>query len=246
MTAGVLLALALAGPAERPDALTVRGQAQPLHVYGQRGGPVAIVASGDGGWVHLGPAVAAFLAGQGYFVVGFDSKHYLSGFTRGSSTLSVDDVPGDFAALLDYAGTGGGQRPVLVGVSEGAALAVLAGGDERLKPRLGGVMVVGLPRQAELGWRFRDQVIYVTKGVPNEPLFDTADYVGRVAPVPLLALHATHDEFSAPDEIRAVMARAAEPKQLWLIEARDHNFSDAAAALEGKILEGLAWMKSRR
>lgn len=247
MNAGVLLiALALAAPAERSDTVTIRGQEQPLHVYGARGGPVAIVASGDGGWTHLGPAVAAFLSGQGYFVVGFDSKHYLSSFTRGGSTLSVTDVPGDFGVLLDYAGAEGGTPPVLVGVSEGAGLAVLAGTDAHIQGRIGGVMVLGLPRKAELGWRFKDQIIYITKGVPDEPLFDTADYVGRVAPVPLLALHSTHDEFASLDEIRAVMDRAREPKQLWVIEARDHKFSDAAAELDRKVLEGLTWMKSRR
>src|SRR5512139_2217551 len=63
------------------ESFTLRGHAQSLHVYGERGGPAAIVTSGDGGWVHLGPDVADFLASEGYFVVGFDAKAYLSGFT---------------------------------------------------------------------------------------------------------------------------------------------------------------------
>jgi alpha-beta hydrolase superfamily lysophospholipase len=241
----LLLALGLATPAARTERLLLRGEAQELHLYGARGGPVAVVASGDGGWIHLGPTVAEVLAGQGYFVVGFDSKHYLSSFTRGGTTLSVADVPGDFAALVDYAAAGGAAPPLLVGVSEGAGLVVLAGGDPALKARLLGVMALGLPRRCELGWRFRDQVIYITKGVPNEPLFDSGDYVGKVAPLPLLAIHSTHDEFVPVPEIQAIMARAAAPHELWLVEARDHSFSDTTAELDRKVREGLAWMKAQ-
>ena len=40
------------------DVLTIRGHELKLRVYGTRGGPVAVVASGDGGWIHLGPSVA--------------------------------------------------------------------------------------------------------------------------------------------------------------------------------------------
>jgi len=242
----LMFVLALAAPETGTGKITLRGQALDLHLYGRRGGPVAIVASGDGGWTHLGPAAAVFLAGQGYFVVGLDSKQYLSSFTRGGTTLGVGDVPGDFAALVDYAAPGGSAPPVLVGVSEGAALAVLAASEGRLKGRIAGVMALGLPQRAELGWRFKDQIIYITKGVPKEPLFDTGDYVGQVAPVPLVAIHSTQDEFVPVDEIRRVMARASEPKQLWMIQASDHRFSDNTGELERKILEGLAWMKAQR
>src|SRR5881409_41841 len=74
------------------EAFIIRGQQQSLHLYGARGGPAAIVASGDGGWIHLGPYVAEFLSSNGYFVVGFDSKADLSSFTRKGTTLSTTDV----------------------------------------------------------------------------------------------------------------------------------------------------------
>ena len=233
----------LLAPATEP--LTIRGQEQSLRVYGTRGGPVAVVASGDGGWIHLGPHVAEFLSSKGYFVVGFDSKAYLSSFTRGGTTLSTTDVPGDFAALVDYASKGAIAPPVLCGVSEGAALAVLAATNDITKAKVAGVIALGLPDQAELGWRFRDSIIYVTKGVPREPLFSTAEVIGRVAPLPLVAIHSTKDEFVSVDDIRRVMSRAFEPKQLWLIEADDHRFSGKEQDLNQKLMEAIAWMKSQ-
>src|SRR4029453_2997655 len=63
------------------ETVTIRGQTQSLHLYGTRGGSPIIVSSGDGGWLHLGPHVAEVLAAQGFFVVGFDVKAYLEGFT---------------------------------------------------------------------------------------------------------------------------------------------------------------------
>jgi fermentation-respiration switch protein FrsA (DUF1100 family) len=226
--------------------LALRDRPQTLHLYGTRGGPCAIVASGDGGWVHLGPDVAGFLAGAGYFVVGFDSKAYLSSFTSGAKTLAATDVPGDFAALVDYAAVGCAAPTLLVGVSEGAALAVLAATDEAVKSRLLGVLALGLPEKGELGWRFRDSIIYITKGVPDEPLFAVADFVGRLAPLPIAAVQSTQDEFVSREEAERVLRRAGDPSRLWLIEAENHRFSGAEVELHAKLQEAVGWMKDRR
>jgi type IV secretory pathway VirJ component len=241
-----LLPLAAGAPPPATEPLTIRGQEQSVRVYGKRGGPVAVIASGDGGWVHLGPYVAEFLSSKGYFVVGFDSKAYLSSFTKGGTTLSTTDVPGDFAALVDYASKGAIAAPVLCGVSEGAALAVLATTNDITKAKVAGLIALGLPDRAELGWRFRDSMIYVTKGVPKEPLFSTAEVIGRLAPLPLVAIHSTRDEFVSVDDVKRVMSRALEPKQLWLIEADDHRFSGKEQELDQKLLDAIAWMKSQR
>ena len=242
----LLLPLGASAASPATEHLTIRGQEQSLRVYGARGGPVAVVASGDGGWIHLGPYVAEFLAGKGYFVVGLDSKAYLSSFTRGDKTLSTTDVPGDFAVLVDYASRGEDAPPVLFGVSEGAALAVLAATSDSTKSKVAGVVALGLPDHAELGWRFRDSMIYFTKGVPNEPLFSTAEIIGKVAPLPVVAIHSTKDEFVSVDEVTRVMGRALEPKQLWLIEADNHRFSGKEQDLNQKLMDAIAWIKAQR
>jgi fermentation-respiration switch protein FrsA (DUF1100 family) len=241
-----VLPVAAGAASPTADTLTIRGQLQRLHLYGARGGPVAVVASGDGGWIHLGPYVAEFLSSKGYFVVGLDSRAYLSSFTRGGTTLSTTDVPGDFLALVDYASKGAGVPPVLVGVSEGAALAVLAATSDVTKSQVAGLVGLGLPDQAELGWRFRDSIIYVTKGVPKEPLFSTAEVISKVAPLPVVAIHSTKDEFVSVDEVTRVMSRALEPKQLWFIEADNHRFSGKEEVLNQKLLDAIAWIKAQR
>ena len=243
--AAALLLFSVAGcaSAETTDVLVVRGQPQVLHLYGERGhGRPIVVSSGDGGWVHLAPQVSAFLASRGHFVVGFDAKAYLEGFTTGSARLGPHDVPGDYRAVAEYAGRGSSAKPILVGVSEGAGLSVLAAADAATKTAIAGVVGLGLPDLNELGWRWRDALIYVTHGVPNEPTFSVGTIVDRVAPLPLAGIHSTKDEFVPVDQARALFDRAAAPKRLWIVAASDHRFTGARIEFEQRLVEALDWV----
>ena len=226
------------------ESLTIRGKSQTLRLYGQRGNPPVIVSSGDGGWIHLGPHVAEVLASHGFFVVGVDVKAYLESFTSGSSTLRPEDEPRDYSALAAFANKGVSQKPILIGVSEGAGLSVLAATDPATKAAIAGVIGLGLPNLNELGWRWRDSLIYLTHGVPKEPTFSTQAIVDRVAPTPLAAIHSTQDEFVPLAEAQRVIDSAREPKRLWVITASDHRFSDNLAEFDQRLLEAVAWVRS--
>lgn len=232
--------------AQTTDTITIRGHQLTLHLYGPRDGPPVIVSSGDGGWIHLGPHVAETLAAQGCFVVGVDVKAYLTSFTSGATTLRPEDEPRDFAALAAYAARGGHGKPVLVGVSEGAGLSVLAATDPGTQAGIAGVIGLGLPDLNELGWRWKDALIYVTHGVPNEPTFSTAAVVARVAPLPLAAIHSTTDEFVPLTEAQRVLDNAREPKRLWIVKAADHRFSDNLAEFDRRLVDALAWVRAHQ
>jgi fermentation-respiration switch protein FrsA (DUF1100 family) len=226
------------------DSVSIRGQAQTVHLYGRRGGPPVIVSSGDGGWMHLGPHVAEFLASRGFFVVGFDARAYLESFTSGKASLREDDEPGDYKVLADYAARGASQKPILIGVSEGAGLSVLAASEPHTKDAIGGVIGLGLPNVNELGWRWKDSVIYVTHGVPNEPTFRTASVVAQVSPVPIAAIHSTRDEFVPVREVQSIIDAAKDPKRLWIVKASDHRFSDNLGEFDQRLLEAIAWIRA--
>lgn len=225
--------------------ITIRGHEQVLRVYGARGGVPVIVSSGDGGWMHLGPHVAEVLAAKGFFVVGFDAKAYLESFTNGTNTLRVEDEPGDYRVLIDFAAQESGRedaKPVLIGVSEGAGLSVLAATDPRSKNAVSGVLGLGLSDVTELGWRWKDMVIYLTHGAPREPSFSVKAVVDRVAPLPLAAIHSTRDEYVPLSEAQEVLQSAAEPKRLWIVRAANHRFSDNLAEFDRVLLEALEWI----
>ena len=104
--------------------LALRGVSQTLHLYGARGGPVAIVTSGDGGWVHLGPDVAEFLAGAGLLRrrlrrqgLPVRASPRARGAAASSRTCRATTRRSSTTRARARAG-----RPLLVGVSEGAGL----------------------------------------------------------------------------------------------------------------------------
>jgi len=241
---GILIAWLLAGDAaaQTTSRLALRGKDQTLQLYGPRSGDPVIVSSGDGGWIHLGPQVAAMLAARGFFVVGFDSKAYLEAFTSGCSTLRTTDVPLDYRELIKFAGSQSTKKPILIGVSEGAALSLLSATEHATKEMIAGVIGLGLGDRNELGWRWRDALIYVTHGVPNEPTFSTRQMAAGLAPTPLAAINSTHDEFVSSAEVSAIVAAASEPKRLWMIDAADHRFSNRLEELTARLLEAINWI----
>jgi fermentation-respiration switch protein FrsA (DUF1100 family) len=244
----LILAVAVSTAPVAPITATVmvRGRPQVVHVYGDRGGTPVIVSSGDGGWIHLAPHVAGTLAAHGYFVVGFNVKAYLESFTGDGHTLGVGDVPRDYGTLVEFAARESPRRPILIGVSEGAGLSVLAAADAETQRRVGGVVALGLPDRNELGWRWKDSLIYVTHGVPNEPTFSAGDLVNRLTPLPLAAIHSTRDEFVPEADVRRLMARASEPKRLWMVTASDHRFSGNVPEFDRRLLESIEWVRTHQ
>jgi hypothetical protein len=184
--------------------------------------------------------VAEFLVSRGFFVVGFDVKTYLSEFTSGRSTLRAEDEPGDYRVLTKFARHATGKRPILIGVSEGAGLSVLAATDPVTKAGIAGVIGLGLPDLNELGWRWNDMLIYLTHRMPDEPAFSAAAIVNRVAPVPLAAIYSTHDEFVPVAEVERVLKGAGHPKRLWIVSASNHRFSDNLEEFDRQLLEAIA------
>jgi pimeloyl-ACP methyl ester carboxylesterase len=230
------------GSPPRQETLLIRGHEQSLYIYGTTRGDPVIISSGDGGWIHLGPHVAEFLSAHGFFVVGFDVKAYLSGLTSRDSTLRIEEEPGDYRALAQFATKATGKKPILIGVSEGAGLSVLAATDPDTKAAVTGVIGLGLPNLNELAWRWKDMLIYLTHSAPNEPGFRAADIVDRVAPIPLAAIHSTHDEFVPIAEVARVLDRARDPKRLWIVNASNHRFSDNLEQFDRQLLEAIAWV----
>lgn len=227
------------------ETLNLRGHKQILHIYGSRSGDPVILSSGDGGWIHLAPHVAELLAQCGFRVIGFDARAYLSSFTSNAGTLQPDDVVDDYLTLIKYASGNGGRLPVLIGVSEGAGLSVLAGTGKSTKPLIEGVIGVGLGDMNELGWRWTDSTIYLTHHLPHEPLFSVLSMVNRLAPVPLALIHSLHDEYAPASDADRIVHAASGPARLWSINASNHRFSGNMAEFDRRLIEAIEWVSAQ-
>jgi fermentation-respiration switch protein FrsA (DUF1100 family) len=224
--------------------ITLGGHEQKLHVYGDVRGRPVILASGDGGWFHLAPHLAEILAARGYFVIGLDSREYLSVASGEKQRLTPADVARDFGSLLSTFAAG--QPAILAGVSEGAGLSVAAAADPHNQARIAGVVVFGLGERNELAWHWKDSVIYITKGVPAEPTFNASAFIPHVSPVPLAFIRSTHDEFVPPTESDRLIASAVAPTRAWTVTASDHRFSDRLADLDRATLQAVDWTFASR
>ncbi len=225
----------------------IRGVSQTFYVFDpdhrKPESPAVILVSGDGGWHGFIIEIAQYLADRGHTVVGVDSKAYLESLCK-PKALEPAQVTGDFGSIAQFAKAQSGSIAIiLVGWSEGAGLAVLGGLDPSLRPDLRGVVAIGLPELNELAWRWSDAVIYVTHKVPNEPTFNSKDYVGRLAPVPLMSIQSTHDEFVPVETAREIFARAQQPKQLASIEAESHHFGGQLPAFWQALDRAFTWFE---
>lgn len=241
-----LPAAADATPYQKLD-VSIRNRTVTLAVYEPRqGAPRAtvVMGSGDVGWVGLAVTMAEELSSEGYRVVGVNVRQYLAAFTSGKSHVEVSDVRGDFHAIADVLTA---QRlltrPLIVsGVSEGAALAVLAASDARNHNWIDGVITMGLPPSAELAWRWTDISAWITKRDADEPSFAPNDVIASVSPLPLFMIQSKRDEYVSPADYARFLATAREPKQLTLIDAGNHRFTDRRPELRAAYFAGLAWI----
>jgi len=224
------------------ETFSIRGHKQTLHIYGSRDGDPVVLSSGDGGWIHLAPHVAELLAQFGYRVIGIDARAYLSSFTSNAGTLQPSDVIADYGTLIKYASQDGRRPPLLIGVSEGAGLSVLAGTGRQIKPLIDGVIGIGLGNMNELGWRWTDSAFYLTHGLPHEPLFSVLSLVDRLAPVPLALLHSLHDEYAPAADADRIIHAAAGPAKLWRINASNHRFEGSTGEFDRRLLEAIEWV----
>jgi dienelactone hydrolase len=247
LMAGIFLALPLpSAPAKGGKTpVTVRGQSQDVYVYpadgGQSKGKI-LFAPGDGGWRGFAVTVAETMAAWGYDVYGLDTKRYLESFTTAKSALQDAQVMADMRAVAEAIRKTPAERPIFVGWSEGAGLGVLAGGPEENKKVFRGVVAIGLTGETVLGWRWVDNATYVTKRRPDEPAVATSSYMQRIAPLPLLMIHSSGDEYTDVPQARKLLDAAREPKRFSLVEAQNHRFDGNQDGFFRTLREGLDWV----
>ncbi len=234
----------LARPAGK-NTFTLRGHPLSIHFLpGKPPGvahPSLLFAPGDGGWRGLAIRMADTMASAGYDVYAIDTRQYLVSFT-GKSTLTTPLVASDFRAIAQWIQEKESGPVTLAGWSEGAGLALLAAAPPENHETFDGLLVIGLPVKGLLGWRWIDNITYLTKTLPNEPMFSSAGFLPKVAPLPLFMIQASHDEYTSQAEAEELFSKAREPKQFVTVKADGHRFDGNVNGLFQALREGLQWI----
>ncbi len=167
----------------------------------------------------------AWLPAAGWNVLTFDYRGY--GQSHGKVTRAGTIADGH--AALDYLLSRPDvdrERIVGFGQSLGGAVGIVVTAERQ---EIRGLAVDGAfdSYQAVANWHVRRNPLLFCLGwwLPQLLMskgYEPIDYIGRIAPRPLLIMHGTSDAVVDPQMARRLHEAAREPKELWLIEGADH------------------------
>ena len=206
-----------------------------------------LYVTGDGGWGGKDLDTYEQVRTWGAPVAGFSAPDYLDRLS-GGQTLGPDALARDFGAIL-AAGAGQlGLDPttpaVLVGVSRGADLVVIAAGDGHLPHVLSGVVAVALTDEEEYVRHPRHHVPHLGRSEPHDPPLEMArpyEYLARI-PSPMALIQSTNDQY-VPAVRAAVQFGPDSPRRrFYPIDARNHSFAGARAVMYRALRASLAWL----
>ena len=213
--------------------------------------PLLFYATGDGGW--RGKDVESFrrLIRWGYPVAGFSAPNYLShlGFVSGTTTPAR--LARDYQRMIEFAkqtlDLPSSTRTVLVGVSRGAGLAVVAAERPELNVELAGVLAIALTKEEEYVRHYRVKPGRTPADMPTRELveFQTYEYLDRLRELPLVVIQSTGDNYLPAPSALKLFGPDTELRRFVSIDARDHSFSDARDALYAQMANALTWMAKR-
>jgi hypothetical protein len=228
----------------------------PLRLHFSRGTrglqlPLLVYATGDGGWHRKDVDAYRHLVSFGHPTVGFDAHDYVTHLGEMDAT-----TPGRLAA--DYeriirAAKETLQLPadypvVLVGVSRGAGLAVVAAGQRGLRPEISGVLAVALTKEEEYVKMLRPlRPLRRLRGRgarrPSVPeMVEVYDYLPRLAGMPIAVVQSTRDNYLPAAAARTLFGPDNPHRWFQPIQARNHSFGGARAQMYDAMNRSLQWI----
>ena len=79
--------------------------------------------------------------------------------------------------------------------------------------------------------------------MPREPTFKSADFVHEVSPLPLVFIASSSGEYVSPEATRVLFSQASEPKQLVVVNARDHKYGGNRDKFFAVLRQALEWVE---
>lgn len=233
---------------EQSLALELRGKTVRLARLTPAGSPeesAVIFLPGDGGWRGTAVTMGRAIASWGYDVYGFDTKCYLESWSDGRTPLSRDQMAQDVRSVAGHVAGLSKRQVILVGWSQGAGMAVAAVAGPRPASSIKGILTLGLPESAVLGWDWKATVAALARRQPDQPAFAVKPLLPSVAPTPMWMIHGGNDEYTKLETARGLYRMALEPKWLEEIPGANHRFDGHQDELHRSLRKGLAWIASQ-
>jgi len=207
--------------------------------------PLLVYATGDGGMHRKDLDTYRHLAALGDPIVGFDARDYVTHLGKDTPTTTPERLADDYSQIIMRARQALGLDPhcavVLVGVSRGAGLAVVAAG--RLRHSISGVVAVALTREEEyVRW-------YQHLPLPHEShppvMVDVYAYLEQLGSLPIAVVQSTHDQYLPAAKAREQFGPDTWSRWLQPIDAANHNFGGARSQMYAALQSALNWVATR-
>jgi predicted alpha/beta hydrolase family esterase len=210
---------------------------------------LVLYSTGDGGWRPLDESFIEWISSWGYPVAGFSAKNYLKILGYYSTMTTPPQLARDFELIMDAACQQLELRPdtpvILVGMSRGAGLSVVAAGQAALRPRLTGVIAVALTKEEEHVVHYRQKKAGQKPGAPERELVEikTYEYLPRLAPVPVMVIQSTRDGYVPASSARNLFGEDTEFRRLVPVESANHSFGGGTDILFRETEAALEWIQ---
>ena len=199
--------------------------------------PLLIYATGDGGWRGKDLDLFRHLGSWGYAVAGFSAPQYVKHLRGEAATTTPGRLARDYTEIIAAARRElmlpASTAVILIGVSRGAGLSVVAAGQPPMQQELDGVVVMGLTKEEEhVRWRRRRQSTEL----------EIYDYLPSLGDVPVAVIQSTHDNYLPADQARTLFGADTDRRRFHAIDARNHSFAGARPALYDTLRSSLDWV----
>jgi pimeloyl-ACP methyl ester carboxylesterase len=204
--------------------------------------PLLVYATGDGGMHRKDLDTYRYLAALGDPIVGFDARDYVKHLGKDIQTTTPERLARDYSEIIMRArqalGLDAHCPVVLVGVSRGAGLAVVAAG--QLRNSINGVVAVALTQEEEyVRWHRHLPLAHET----HPPVMvDVYDYLAELGNLPIAIVQSTRDHYLPAAEARERFGPDTPSRWLQAIEASNHNFSGARTRMYDAVRSALDWV----
>jgi hypothetical protein len=247
----VLAAWIAAVPAALPDStIHLNGHDLRLHFANACGSPctaaLLVFATGDGGWHRKDLDAYKHLVALGYPIVGFDARDYVT-HLGGAETTTPEALAADYQRIITAA-----RQPlhlpiggpvILVGISRGAGLSVVAAGDDELRASLAGVLAGALTRAQEFVKWYQRLLRHETRA-EEAVMVAVYTYLPLLEDTPLAVVQSTRDHYLPAAEARTLFGIDSPYRWLQPIEAANHSFGGARAQLYEAMRRAIEWILS--
>jgi pimeloyl-ACP methyl ester carboxylesterase len=235
-------------PVVRDEFVTLNSHSLRLHFENRdtpASHPLLVYATGDGGMRRKDLDTYRHLAALGDPIVAFDARDYVKHLGHDSPTTTPERLADDYTRIIERArqtlGIDGLRPVVLVGVSRGAGLAVVAAG--RLCDAISGVVAVALTQEEEYVRWYRHLPLPHETHAPV--MVDVYEYLAQLGDLPLAVIQSTHDQYLPAAKARERFGPDSASRLLEPIEATNHNFGGARDRMYDAIRAALNWVTTR-